>query len=76
MTEWMQVFGSSHVAGIKYDESSQDCFVRFGNGDVYLYKNVSPEEWRDFVHADSKGRYIHRALRGSHAYSKVTDGEA
>lgn len=63
MPDWVQVLGSSNVSAIKYSEPNRECWVRFLNGSVYVYYDVSPDEWEQLYHTSSKGRYVQIVLR-------------
>jgi hypothetical protein len=66
----MPVYGSSNVAAIQYDEARRECSVKFHGGEnVYVYLDVSLEEWQSFVHAESKGKYVWY-LKKNHAFRK------
>jgi 3',5'-cyclic AMP phosphodiesterase CpdA len=68
------VYGSSNVEAIKYDEGAHDCYVRFHGGAVYVYHDVSREEWEELFHATSKGKMV-AVFRRAKEYEKVA-GEA
>ena len=72
MPDWQKVYGSSNVIGITYDEATRECCVMFTSGAVYLYENVSPEEWASLQHASSKGSYVNLVLRRSHTYERIS----
>jgi|GEM_PF-1880320 hypothetical protein len=73
--DWMPVYGSSNVIGMKYDEAKQDCYVRFTDGTVYSYHNVTPEKWEEFVHAPSKGKFVNLVFRRGYKYDRVHGAE-
>jgi hypothetical protein len=72
---WQQVLGSSNVDAIKYDEENKKCYVRFLNGDVYVYDDVGPGIWEELVHSTSKGRFVQIHLRRAHSYRRAEDHE-
>lgn len=45
-----------------YDKDTQVMRVRFRNGQVYGYANVTPNEWRNFRRVKSPGRAINRTF--------------
>ncbi|MFD9947139.1 KTSC domain-containing protein [Nonomuraea sp. NPDC059023] len=45
-----------------YAKSISTLYIRFRNGSVYGYYNVTPNIWRNFRRAKSPGRYINRVL--------------
>ena len=68
--EMIQV-GSSNVDSIGYDEDSQILRVRFKNGSVYEYMNVSVVEFEQLRLASSVGSYLNRNIKGNYPYQKV-----
>jgi KTSC domain len=71
MSDWMQVLGSSHVIAIRYHEPSRECWVKFAGEVVYVYEDVSPEEWEELVHSSSKGKFVNLVLRRGHSYHRA-----
>jgi lysyl-tRNA synthetase class 2 len=55
---------SSNVAAVAYQPDFAYLWVRFRNGSVYLYEQVSPDVHRRFLDAPSKGRFVYYTLRG------------
>lgn len=45
-----------------YDKQSQVLRIRFRDGAVYGYADVSPREWNNFKRVKSPGRFINRVL--------------
>jgi hypothetical protein len=70
---WQQVFGSSNVSAIAYDADKQECLVRFHNNSVYAYEGVGPGIWNEFLHSESKGRYVQVQLRRAHKARREAD---
>jgi len=73
MPDWVQVLGSSNVSAIKYHEPTRECWVRFLDGSVYLYSDVSPERWQELYHSSSKGRFVQIVLRRENNGQRVSD---
>jgi hypothetical protein len=71
--EWKQVMASSSVAAIAYDEGKRECWIKFNNGAIYAYEDVSPEEFHDLNGTPSKGRYVQIVLRRGKAARKESD---
>lgn len=59
--EWVAV-KSSRIAAIRYDVIDLMLYVRFANGRVYRYTNVSPSLYADLAGADSIGTEFQTAV--------------
>lgn len=70
MINWKLVYGSSNVTAIGYDAETKQCRVQFVGGAVYTYFDVTPEQWEELQHTESKGRYVQIVLRRAHKYQK------
>lgn len=62
---------SSNVASVGYDENSSTLEVAFHSGGIYQYFDVSPQVFEEFINADSKGKFLHREIKGIYDYSSV-----
>ena len=62
---------SSNVASIGYDAQAGVLEVEFLNGGVYQYFQVDPQIYKAFLTAASKGKFLHRVLKGSYSFKKV-----
>ena len=67
---------SSNVQEVGYDRDDGSLYVRFlpkGNspGSLYIYKNVEPEIFSEFLDSDSKGRYVWQYLRDRYEYARI-----
>lgn len=58
---------SSNVGAVQYFPEDGKIMVEFLGGSAYLYSNITPEEARSFVNAQSKGGWVwdHLRVRGS-----------
>jgi hypothetical protein len=68
----MAFVDSSSIEAIGYDHGAQELYVRFlKSGETYVYYDV--EEWvfQEFMHTDSKGRYLNSAIKGRYQYAKL-----
>jgi len=70
---WQQVLGSSNVAAIAYDPDKKEAWVRFHSGAVYVYSDVGPGIWDEFLHSGSKGRYVQIQLKRAHKARREAD---
>ena len=73
----MQPVTSSQIAAIGHQEP-QTLLVRFHNGTVYSYANVSPETFAALLMADSVGKAFNTLIKAKpheHPYTRVPDGQ-
>jgi lysyl-tRNA synthetase class 2 len=61
---------SSNIRSIGYDEKERRLELEFSNGDVYSYHNVSENEHRHLIKAESIGKHFHVHIRHKHQHSK------
>jgi hypothetical protein len=59
----MKPVESSWVAAIGYEESAREVHVALIDGAAYAYESVSPDVWRLFLAADSKGTFVNEVLK-------------
>jgi hypothetical protein len=62
---------STAIQRIRYDKASQKLFVRFVDGDEYLYVGVPGEVHRSFINAESKGGFFAKAIRDRYPYNRL-----
>lgn len=67
----MTPVSSSNVAEIGYDEATQEVYVRFLNGSLYVYKGVPSLEYQGLLNAPSVGSYLHRNFKNVYPYERV-----
>lgn len=67
--EW-EVVDSSNVSEVAYVEDSRTLCVRFANGGLYTYSDVSPDNYHGLVGAESVGRYLNAVIKALHPYDK------
>lgn len=68
MSDWIYV-DSSNIEAIRH--VGGDLHVRFKNGAEYVYSDVPEHVYEGLLHADSKGSYMHREIKGKFSYSKA-----
>lgn len=54
---------SSAVAEVKYDPQTNICKVRFVGGDGWYDYQMTPDEFEEFMAADSKGQYVNYVMK-------------
>lgn len=62
---------SSNIISVGYDEKEEEAYVKFANGTVYAYEEVSQEEFDALLNAESVGSHLARVLKPSHPAKKV-----
>ncbi|WP_310539432.1 KTSC domain-containing protein [Phenylobacterium sp.] len=62
---------SAAISDIRYDQDRAKLFVRFNDGDEYVYVGVPGEVHRSFVDADSKGQFFAYEIRDQYPYNKL-----
>lgn len=53
-----------------YDKDTETLRIRFRDGPVYAYNDVSQREWRNFRRVKSPGRYVNRILNHKPYYQE------
>ena len=64
---------SSNINSIGHNFLTKNLEVEFKGGNVYRYKKVPRHVYKDFIGADSKGRYFYRNIRFDYPYRKYQD---
>ena len=62
---------SSAIAEIGYNADAGDLYVTFNSGRRYVYSGVSPQRYRAFATAESKGKYLNSAIKNVYPYRKL-----
>lgn len=62
---------STAITDIEYEDEHGKLYVRFIDGDRYVYVGVPGEVHRSFLDADSKGGYFAEAIRDRFPYNKL-----
>jgi hypothetical protein len=69
---------SSQIEAIGHNPAVNVLFVRFHprvadtNGPVYAYFEFSAEKFKDFLKAESKGKFLNKEIRDKFKYQKLT----
>lgn len=66
-----QTFESKLLASSAYDAGKGILYLRFRSGDVYRYFEVPEERYREFLDADSRGRYFLNHIRNHFRYERL-----
>lgn len=62
---------SDHIDGAKYNSLEHRMTVRFSNGYVYDVHGMSPEGYRRFMAAPSKGQHYHTYIKDNYHVERV-----
>ncbi len=62
---------STNISGVGYDQPTQTLAVRFSNGRVYHYSEVTPKVYEDFNGAESKGKFFFSQIRGKFDFKEI-----
>lgn len=62
---------STAISDIEYEDDHGKLFVRFRDGDRYVYVGVPGEVHRSFLEADSKGGFFAEVIRDVYPYNKL-----
>ena len=62
---------SAAISAIRYDVVRAKLFVRFIDGDEYVYVGVPGEVHRSFIDADSKGQFFAFEIRDQYPFNKL-----
>ena len=62
---------SSNVSEVGYANETQEVYVRFLNGSLYVYKGVPQFEFDGLLNAPSVGAYLHRNYKNVYPYERI-----
>lgn len=62
---------STAITDIEYEDEHGKLYVRFIDGDRYVYVGVPGEVHRSFLDADSKGGFFAEVIRDRFPYNKL-----
>lgn len=66
----MALVESEAIAEIAYDAARSVLFVRFVEGDWYTYFEVPAQTYREFLTAESHGRFFHHHILGRYRFRR------
>ena len=73
--EW-QPLESKLLAASAYDAGKCILYLRFRSGDVYRYFEFPEEQYREFLDAESHGRYFLHYIRNDFRYERLAKLQA
>ena len=62
---------SSVVAAMKYDAEHEILRIIYVSGDIYDYKNVPEDVYKEMKSSGSKGTYLNKKIKGNFEFEKV-----
>lgn len=66
---------SSSIDSIGYGKQKKALVVKFLNGGLYVYEEVSQEVFNDFLMASSKGEYHSQSIKGQFTFQTINEGD-
>lgn len=66
---------SSSVDSIGYGKQKKALVVKFLNGGVYVYEDVSQKIFNDFMSASSKGQYHAQFIKGQFTFRMIDESD-
>jgi hypothetical protein len=64
---------STAIKDLAYDQTRRELAVTFVTGRRYIYFEVSPDEFRAFQRARSKGQFFNTRVRDRYRFERVRD---
>jgi hypothetical protein len=68
--DW-QPFESKLLTSSAYDDGKHILYLRFRSGEVYRYFGFPEERYREFLDAESRGRYFLSNIRNRFRYERL-----
>jgi hypothetical protein len=68
--DW-QPLESTLLAWSAYDAGKHTLYLHFRSGEVYRYFDFSQEQYREFLDAESRGRYFLSHIRNQFRYERL-----
>lgn len=66
-----RIWNSSVIKKTEYNPDDLELYVELHKGNMYLYGEVSQEEYERFCTAESQGAFFNQELRGKKPYAKI-----
>jgi hypothetical protein len=68
--DW-RTFESKLLASSAYDAGQHILYLRFRSGEVYRYFGIPEKQYREFLDAESRGRYFLSHIRNQFRYERL-----
>ena len=69
--EWKPISGSSQIKAVYWNPIKKILYVRFPNRKEYSYEDVSEEEYKELITADSIGSYFHSYIKTEKKWQSI-----
>jgi hypothetical protein len=66
-----RIWNSSVIKKTEYNPDDLELYVELTNSNMYLYGEVTQEEYNEFCAAESQGAFFNQKLRGKKPYAKI-----
>ena len=73
--DW-EPFESKLLASSAYDAGKHTLYLRFRSGEVYRYFDFPQAQYREFLDAESRGRYFLSHIRNHFPYERLAKLQA
>jgi hypothetical protein len=67
---------STAVSKVAYDPARESLYVLYVRGETFEYFKVPETVYREFLAADSKGRFLNQRLKGRYGCTSIGGAEA
>ena len=67
----METIESEAIKAVGYDDDRRALRVTYHNDKSYEYLDVSPEEYRQFMQAESRGAYMNEVIKPTYECREV-----
>lgn len=71
---WVPVV-SRAVAAAAYDQDERQLYLRFHSGKIYRYFEFPPDQYDEFLGAESRGRHFGALIRGRYRDEEVNEAQ-
>ena|SRR6266403_522258 len=62
---------SSDLSELEYDKDTNELNIKFKDGSIYNYSNVSNKKVKGLIRAKSHGKYLHNNIKGRYFTTKL-----
>lgn len=67
---WQSIESKMFTAAA-YEAESRVLYLRFTSGEVYRYFDFPEQQWREFLTAESRGRFFLSSIRDRFRYERL-----
>lgn len=62
---------STNLEWVAYDKETEDLYIQFRSGGLYVYRKVPENIYKDLLNAGSKGRFHNMKIKWKYNYEKI-----